>query len=190
MLLSALKCLHLWCAISLHPASLKGILQIQAGGDPVCLAGTPWGVATSYYALFAEFSCRSLGDYKTSSFRKTPTNLCFHMITCDQNVTALIICISDERVKLQWAKVFVRSCENGAQDAQAFWWRSGPCACEFVWVAGDRYILIKRDLRAARYRSHTWLHDKGRPEVCGPQVSLQKAVLFVPMEKIDIPAVK
>ena len=175
---------------------------MQAGGNPVCPAGIPWCAAIPYHALSAEFACCSLGDYKTCSFHKTPRNICFHMIRCDRNLIAFIICIGDEWVKLQWADIFVRSHENGAQDAEGFWWCSRLCACVFVWVTEDRYVLIMCghpgqmyidgtwSQGTAKHWSHTWLHDKGRPEFCGPQVPPWKVVLLVPMEKFDIIAVK
>lgn len=180
----------------LHPASLKGVLQTQAGGNPVCPAGVPWCVATPDHARSAEIPCCSLGDHKTFSFHKMPRKLRFHVIRCDQNLTALIICIRDEQVKLQWGNVFLRFRENGAQDARAFWWCSRQCACLFVQVTGDRYVLITCghlgqiyinqtwSQGMARYQSHTWIARERQSQSLWPTGVSGKGCAACPRGKI------
>lgn len=146
---SALKFLHFWCAVSLHPASLTGMLQIWAGVSAVCPAGTQC-VANLYHLLFAEFPHCRLWEYKIFFlFHNTPWILvirnCLRITGCNQNLAAFVICISDERVC--WAhsvsgSVLGSSHENEAQGTQVLWWCSGLCVCVFAWVMGDRYVLI------------------------------------------------
>lgn len=175
--------------------SKSGQRQTQAGGNPVCPAGITRCGTAPYHVLLAHFPCDAWGT-KTFSFHKTPGNFCFHMIRCDQNLTVLIIYISNEQVNLQWAYIPWECCPGCSSTLVV------QCACVFLsrsqgtdlyWLCvatQDRYILIQNDLRGQLDIDHI---PDFMTEASLKSVALRcvhKAVLLVPEENFDITAVK
>lgn len=154
----------------------KSERQTQAGGNPVCPAGISWCGTAPWQLLFAHFPFEARGA-ETFSFHKTARNLCFHLIRCGQNWTVLIICITNEQANLQAGSYSMRMLPRMLQHC------GGAMSLSiFFWVTGDRFVLTlcghpgqifidpKWSQGTARHWSRTWLHDKGKPEVCGTQM--------------------
>lgn len=174
------------CNKSTHCKSER---QTQAGGNPVCPVGISWCGTAPCHIPFAHFPFEAWGT-KTISFHKTPRNLCFCAIWCDQNLTVLFVCIGNEQVNLQWVHIPWECCPGCSstvvmQHACVFLSGSqGTDLYRLCVATQDRYLLIQSGLRGQLDIDHA-------PD-CMTKASLKsmalrcvhKAVLLVPVEKI------